>query len=145
MWKPSASSIAIVPALVLISACVDAPPPGDAMDELRRQLPDRIDAWQAEGDAVCYDPQTIYEVQGDSGTWVADNIGLNTTITTTAGSTTTGQSAAVLAQASVETTATLDVQIIDLKPEVGNELGAYAKFLVKLNNHQYVDGTTGIA
>ena len=41
---------------------------------------------------VDVDPQTVFEIQGDSDTWAGADVGLNSSITFTAGSTTTGTS-----------------------------------------------------
>lgn len=91
------------------------------------------------------DQQTLYEVQGDSETWTAGDVGNNANWTASTGSTTTGTSNLVLDQTSAATTTTLDFQIIGSKPSVDNDLtGAYPLILVKLNNHQFVDGTTGV-
>ena len=91
------------------------------------------------------DPQTVFEMQGDSATWAAGDVGNNASITFTAGSTTTGTSNMVVNQSTAATTATLDVQILGSAPFVDNDLvGAYPQLLVKLNNHQFVDGATGV-
>jgi hypothetical protein len=90
-------------------------------------------------------PDTLFLVQGDADTYDAADIGLNCSLTFTAGSTTTGVSAMTVDQSLAAVTATLDVQLIGSAPVPGNDLtGGYPLFLVKLNNHQYVDGTTGL-
>lgn len=61
-----------------------------------------------------------------------------------AGSNTTGFSATELDSSTAAVTATLDCQIMRLADREDNEIGTNAKWLVKLNNHQFVDGTTGI-
>jgi hypothetical protein len=94
---------------------------------------------------VDVDPGTVFEVQGDATTWDGADVGLNASITFTAGSTTTGTSNMVLNQSTAATTATLDLQVIASAPYVNNDLsGGYPQLLVKLNNHQFVDGTTGV-
>lgn len=94
---------------------------------------------------VCTDPQAVYEVQGDSDTWSDGDSGQNANITVSTGSTTTGISNAVVDQSTAATTATLDVQILRPSPNPENDLtGGYPLLLVKLNNHQFVDGATGI-
>ena len=93
---------------------------------------------------VCVDPNVIFLIQGDADTYAAADVGLNMTITFTAGSTTTGVSKFVADQSTAADTATLDAQLIGTAPIPGNDLtGGYPLLLVKLNNHQYVDGTTG--
>jgi len=92
------------------------------------------------------DPNTIFMIQGDSDTWTTGDVGLNCNVTVTAGSTVTGVSKTVLKQGDAATTATLDVQILATVPQPDNDLtGGYPLVLVRLNNHQYVDGTTGVA
>jgi hypothetical protein len=94
---------------------------------------------------VDVDPQTVFAIQGNNATWDGDDVGLNGSITFTTGNTVTGTSNMVLNQSTVATTATLDVQILGSAPFVGNDLsGAYPLVLVKLNNHQFVDGATGV-
>ncbi len=91
------------------------------------------------------DPSTIFLIQGDTDTYAAADIGLNMSITVSSGSTTTGTSNAVADQSTAATTATLDFQLLGTAPFVDNDLtGGYPLLLVKLNNHQYVDGTTGL-
>lgn len=94
---------------------------------------------------VDVDPQTIYLVQGDSDTYTTGDVGLNMNFTASTGSATTGVSNLVGDQSSAADTATLDFQVIGSAPIPGNDLtGGYPLLLVKLNNHQYVDGTTGL-
>ncbi len=91
------------------------------------------------------DPQTVYLVQGDADTYAAADVGLNMTFTVSTGVTTTGISNGVADQSTAATTNTLDMQILGTAPFVDNDLtGGYPLLLVKLNNHQYVDGTTGL-
>lgn len=94
------------------------------------------------------DPNTLFEIQedGDTTPIAAASVGLNATLLNlTAGNTSTGQSTMEIDSDSVAVTATLDVQIVEMVQREDNEIGAFAKWLVKLNNHQYVDGTTGIS
>jgi hypothetical protein len=92
------------------------------------------------------DPQTIFEVQGDVDTWAAADVGMNMSLAFTAGSTTTGTSNMVADQSTAAVTATHDLQILGSAPYVDNDLsGGYPQLLVKLNNHQFVDGATGIS
>jgi hypothetical protein len=94
---------------------------------------------------VDVDPNTIFELQGDLDTWDAGDVGYNMSLTFTTGSTVTGVSAMVADQSTAANTATLDLQVLGSKPSVDNDLtGAFPLILVRLNNHQYVDGTTGL-
>ncbi len=95
---------------------------------------------------VADDPQIVFEVQEDSvgGALVADDIGQNASVIQAAGSTNTGYSGAELDTSTAAVTATLDLQILRLVDRPDNALGANAKVLVRLNNHQFVDGTLGI-
>lgn len=92
---------------------------------------------------VCTDPGAIYEVQGDATVWAEEDVGENTLITYTTGSSATGESKWVLT--SPATTNTHDVNILGVSPDPKNELGAYMKFLVRLNYHQYrASAVTGV-
>ncbi len=96
---------------------------------------------------VATDPQILFEVQEDSdgGDIALASIGLNCTLITAAGSTFTGMSGWELDSSTVATTNTLDVQIIRGVDRADNTLVSdNARWLVRLNNHQYVDGTTGV-
>lgn len=97
---------------------------------------------------VCDDPNVLFEVQedGDTTPIAAASVGLNATlINLTSGSTSTGRSSIEIDSDTVATTTTLDVQIRRLINRPDNVIGANAKWLVQLNNHQFVDGTTGVA
>jgi hypothetical protein len=91
---------------------------------------------------VSVDPNAIYEVQGDSTVWTADDIGTNAAITVSTGSTTTGQSNAVITSPSESATAS--VLIIGQVPDPSNVMGAYCRFLVKMNLNQYANAALGI-
>lgn len=95
---------------------------------------------------VADDPNLVFEIQedSDSATCAATDVGLNANLTGTSGSTITGLSNTELDTSSKGTTATLDFQIIGLADRPDNEIGANAKWLVRLNNHQFVDGVTGV-
>lgn len=88
---------------------------------------------------VADDPNLLFECQedGDGGQVALASIGLNADFVVGTGSTTTGQSAMALDSSSVNTTATLPLKIMEFTQRVDNEgAAAYAKFVVKLNNHQ---------
>lgn len=89
------------------------------------------------------DPMTVYSMQGDSTAFtVANASGLNATITATGGSTTTGRSAFVLTNP--QASASEDLLIVGVDPAPDNEIGAYMRFLVKLNLHQYGPGVVRV-
>lgn len=96
---------------------------------------------------VDVDPNTIYEVQETSSaatTYIAAaSVGQNAALALGTVDTTTGNGKTVLTT-TVGTTTTLDVQILRLSPKVGNAIGQYAKWLVRLNNNQYKANATAV-
>lgn len=99
---------------------------------------------------VIDDPNTVFSVQETSGTGTAGtplalaDRGLNINFLYTAGSTSTGSSAVSINNATEADTNTLNCKILQLDPTPGNAVGAYANWLVTINNHFYRGGTTGI-
>lgn len=95
---------------------------------------------------VCDDPNMIFEVQeiGTGTPFTIDDIGLNCSVSVVAGSTVTGLSGTVLNNATEATTNTLAVKIMGLVNRPDNEVGPYAKWLVRLNRHRYVDQVAGL-
>ena len=96
---------------------------------------------------VADDPNEVFEIQEDSvgAALAAADVGLNATlIGFTAGSTASGRSTIEIDSSTKATTATLDVSIHRLVQRPDNAIGDNAKWLVRLNNHQFVDGTTGV-
>lgn len=95
---------------------------------------------------VADDPAILFEVQEDSvgGALAATSVGLNANWVDGGGSTVTGRSGIELDSSTAATTNTLDFQIVRMSRRPDNEIGTNAKWLVRLNNHQYVDGTTGV-
>lgn len=94
---------------------------------------------------VTTDPQTVYEIQGDSDTYDAADIGLNMTLTVSTGSTSTGVSNAVADQSTAAVTSTLDLAVLGSAPAIDNDLtGGYPRLLVRLNKHQYNNLATGL-
>jgi hypothetical protein len=99
---------------------------------------------------VIDDPNTVFSVQETSGTGTAGtplalaDRGLNINFLYTAGSTATGSSAVSINNASEADTSTLNCKILQLDPTPGNAVGAFANWLVVLNNHLYKGGVTGI-
>lgn len=98
------------------------------------------------------DPAQVYEVEAVTGanasySFAVADIGLNADLSTVAGSTTTGASAAALDMATKATTATLQWKILGSVNRVDNEpTGAATKVLVKINNATLGGGTgaTGV-
>lgn len=95
---------------------------------------------------VADDPDLVYEIQEVSGgtALVADAIGLNANFVVGSGSTTTGLSGVELNNATEATTNTLDLQIMGLVPRADNEVGEHAKWLVRINRHQFANQVAGI-
>lgn len=99
---------------------------------------------------VIDDPNTVFTIQETSGTGTAGtplalaDRGLNANFLYTAGSTATGTSAVSLNNATEADTATLNLKILQLDPTPGNAIGAFANWLVVINNHLYRGGVTGI-
>lgn len=95
------------------------------------------------------DPNTVYEIQ-ESTTSATDMIttslgGINVALSLGTLDTTTGNGKTVLSTTKYTNATSGDVQILRLAPKVGNVMGeAYAKWLVRLNIHQYVNKSTGI-
>lgn len=92
---------------------------------------------------VCDDPNTIYQAQ-ISGTVDAADVGLNANHADAGGSTFTGLSGETLNGATKATTATLTWKILDFVQSPENELGAFAKVFLKINNHQLANATAGV-
>jgi len=99
---------------------------------------------------VIDDPNTVFSIQETSATGTAGtplalaDRGLNINFLYTAGSTSTGSSAVSINNASEADTSTLNCKILQLDPTPGNAVGAFANWLVVLNNHFYRGGVTGI-
>ena len=73
-------------------------------------------------------------------------VGANVAMATATGSTATGDSAYGINGASADTTNTLPVRVVDVVPEssyISGGVTYYYEFVVKFNQHQYLD-TTGV-
>jgi len=94
------------------------------------------------------DPNTVYEIQEVSGgtALVATSIGLNASIVNAGVTTATGFSGMELDNSTENTTATLELKIMNVIDRPGNALGEHCKFAVKINNHQLGShtGTAGV-
>lgn len=99
---------------------------------------------------VIDDPNTVFSIQETNGSGAAGtplalaDRGLNINFLYTAGSTSTGSSAVSINNATEADTNTLNCKILQLDPTPGNAVGAFANWLVVLNNHFYRGGVTGI-
>lgn len=92
---------------------------------------------------VADDPNIIFEVQeiGTGTQLTADEVGLNCNLV--AGTNLGYLSGWLLTNTTEATTNTLDVKLLGLKQVPNNAFGAYAKWLVLINNHVYRAGATG--
>ena len=95
---------------------------------------------------VADDPALLFEIQEVSGGTALTTaaIGLNADFVVGSGSTTTGQSGVELNNATEATTNTLDLQIMGLVNKEDNAAGEHAKWVVRINRHQYRDQVAGI-
>ena len=93
---------------------------------------------------VADDPNLIFEVQevGTGTALAVADINLNTNLVV--GTNNGFMSGWQLDNATEAVTATLQMRILGLVPRVDNELGPFAKWLVKINNHEFAAGTVGI-
>lgn len=93
---------------------------------------------------VVDDPYYIFEVAEVSGgtQLSATSVGQNTNLV--AGTNNGYQSGWMLGNSTVGTAATLQCRILGLVRKPGNSYGAYAKWLVTINNHELHAGTVGI-
>jgi hypothetical protein len=93
---------------------------------------------------VCDDPNVLFEVQeiGTGTALTAAAIGLNCNLV--AGTNSGYLSGWLLDNTTEATTSTLDVKLLGLRQITNNVFGAYAKWVVKINNHNYAAGVTGV-
>ena len=93
-------------------------------------------------------PDIVFEIQGDATATnqVAAKASYNCSLTIAAPSNTSiGNSATVIASASIATTSTLNVKLLGLVQVPGNAFGAYAKWLAMWNVHELSGaGTTAL-
>lgn len=96
---------------------------------------------------VADDPNLLFAIQDDaSGTLAATDVGLNAQlIFTHSGSNFTGRSGVELDATTPATTSTFQLTIISLLDRPDNELGQWAKWLVRINQHTYAPGNVGVA
>lgn len=99
---------------------------------------------------VIDDPDVLFTVQETNGAGAAGtplaltDVGLNANLAIGTGNATTGISGASLNNTTEAVTATLDVNILELDPEPGNAVGNFANWIVRINNHRFRGGTTGV-
>jgi len=95
---------------------------------------------------VATDPSLLYEIQEVSGgtALTAAAIGLNADFVVGTGSTITGFSGVELNNVGEATTNTLDLQILGLVSRADNEVGEHAKWLVRINRHQFANQVAGV-
>lgn len=94
------------------------------------------------------DPDMVFNMQETNGAGAAGtplalaDRGLNINFYAgSGGSTRTGVSSFSIDNATENTTATLNLKIIDLTPISNNVVGSFANWLVVWNNHQFMGGT----
>lgn len=94
---------------------------------------------------VATDPGLLYEIQEVSGgtALTANDAGLNANFVVGSGSTATGYSGVELNNSGEATTSSLDVQVIGLVNRADNAIGEHAKWLVRINRHQYANQVAG--
>ena len=96
--------------------------------------------------AVADASDLVFEIQEVSGgtALTANDAGMNADFVVAAGSATTGKSGVELNNATEATTNTLDLQIVDFVNRDDNEIGEHAKWLVRINRHQFANQVAGI-
>jgi hypothetical protein len=95
---------------------------------------------------VADSPSLVFEIQEVSGgtALTANDAGLNADFVVAAGSATTGKSGVELNNGTEATTATLDLHIMGLVNRADNAIGEHAKWLVRINRHQFANQVAGI-
>jgi hypothetical protein len=95
---------------------------------------------------VCDDPHMLFEIQESSGgtAFTINDIALNANFVVAAGSTVTGFSGTTIDNSTEATTNTLDLKIVGLANKQNNAVGASAKWIVKINRHQYANQIAGV-
>lgn len=95
---------------------------------------------------VVDDPDVVFEVEASNGTPAVTDVNLNANHAVGTPDTTFDRSGAYIDFGTEATTATLTFKILGFVARPDNEVGASAKLLVKINNHQYGShtGTAGV-
>ncbi len=96
---------------------------------------------------VCDDPTVLFEIQESAAgtSFTANDIGLNANFVVGTASTVTGLSATTIDNSTEATTNTLDLKIIGLANKPNNAVGESAKWIVRINRHQYSNQVAGPA
>ena len=94
---------------------------------------------------IVTDPQTIFEVQGDSTVWATSHMNNNVNLTITANQTTLGNGSpySSIVATSPATTNNLPLQVLGAVQRADNALGAYCALLVRFNVHNFTGAATG--
>lgn len=95
---------------------------------------------------VVDDPDVMFEIQEVSGGTALTSaaVGLNADFVVGSDFTTTAMSGVELNNATAATTNTLDLKIVGLVQREDNAFGEHAKFLVRINRHQYANQVAGL-
>lgn len=95
---------------------------------------------------VADDPNLLFECEEQaSGTpFTANDIGLNCSFNAGTPSTATGRSGLTLKTDTEATTNTLALKLVSFVNRPDNEIGASARWLVRINRHRYVDQLAGV-
>lgn len=96
---------------------------------------------------VADDPETMFAMQGDltATLQIATSVNKNASYTVTAPSpATSAVSNSVIASASINTTQALNLRLLGLLQLPGNGFGAFAQWVVKINQHELMGNTAGI-
>lgn len=96
---------------------------------------------------VCDDPNLLYEIQDDGITTanlVATNANKNASFTVTNPTSPQQNSATVLLSSSFATTASLPLKLMGLVQKPNNSFGAFATWLVRINQHELMGNTAGV-
>jgi len=108
----------------------------------RRRVSNKWTAGTSATDIIAYvttDPSIVYEIQSDATLTIADIGSQMDFDSVTAGSTTTGLSAAMLDVASKTTSGNALCRVVNLQPDVNNAWGdAYVVVQVQISEHQFV-------
>lgn len=91
---------------------------------------------------VVDDPNVIFEIQEGGDVMAAADVGLNANLTIVDANNFLSQ--VVLDSSTKAATATLQVKLLGLTQRIDNSFGEYAKWLVKINNHELAAGTAGV-
>ena len=108
----------------------------------RRRVSNKWTAGISATDIIAYvttDPAIVYEIQSDATLTIADIGSQMDFDSVTAGSTTTGLSAAMLDVATKTTSGNALCRVVNLQPDVNNAWGdAYVVVQVQISEHQFV-------